>query len=566
MEVDSGSEVDEDELTEEELRELLQDGLDETQEAERDENIENATQAADPERDEFIWEEDYGTFRGQKEEFNEPAGPKIEGTSPIDLFLQIWDQPVMSMIVEQTNLYAWQTIVAASETGISTRSRINNWVEASVSDIYRLMAMFILMGVCYRSRIDEYWHTGILGMPSFRKIMPLDRFWLLMKFIHFVDNDSLGTLRGHEKKIAKISTILDYVNNKFPTIYTPHRELSIDESLLLWKGRLSWVQCIRTKAARFGIKTYELCEALTGYCLRISLYSGKGATGLEPMEGFTSSSAKIAIKLMEQYLYKGYCLFMDNFYNSVPLTRFFKRNKTDIVGTLNRRRYQTPSDIKLLNERQVPRGQVISRHCGDVSVESWKDVRLVTTVSTFHKNEMQPGHRAGQPVSKPTVIHEYNRCMGGVDLKDQKLSTYLLERKRCLKWYIKVFRRLLNTSILNCHIIHCANIAPNENKLTHREFRYKLAEQLLQRFGVDVLPRNPRNINRLNTSLKHFPTTQKVPEEERTTNKQNKMKRSRCVRCTAKKIQKTSTLFCKACNVCLCADECWDEYHTLETL
>jgi hypothetical protein len=41
---------------------------------------------------------------------------------------------------------------------------------------------------------------------------------------------------GYEKKVAKISSILYYLNRKFAEIYTPHRELSIDESLLLWKG------------------------------------------------------------------------------------------------------------------------------------------------------------------------------------------------------------------------------------------------------------------------------------------------------------------------------------------
>lgn len=186
---------------------------------------------------------------------------------------------------------------------------------------------------------------------------------------------------------------------------------------------------------------------------------------------------------------------------------------------------------------------MISRHCGDMSVESWKDIRLVTTVSTYHKNEMQPGRRAGQPVLKPIAVHEYNKCMGGIDLKDHKLSSYLLERKRGLKWYIKVFRRLLNTSILNCYVIHCANIGLNERKLTHRLFRYKLAEKLCDRFDVDVHPQNPSNINRLNASLGHFPQHRQVPEGDRTNLKQNKLKRARCVRCTAKKVQKHQTFF-----------------------
>lgn len=83
--------------------------------------------------------------------------------------------------------------------------------------------------------------------------MSIDRYWLLLKFLHFVDNFTIThRTRGYEKKVAKVSSILEYLNMKFAEIYTPHRELSIDESLLLWKGHLSWVQCIRTKAARLS--------------------------------------------------------------------------------------------------------------------------------------------------------------------------------------------------------------------------------------------------------------------------------------------------------------------------
>ena len=51
-----------------------------------------------------------------------------------------------------------------------------------------------------------------------------------------------------------------------------------------------------------------------------------------------------------------------------------------------------------------------------------------------------------QEKQKPVSVLDYNENMGGFDLKDQLLQPYLLERKRMNKWYIKLFRRLLNTS------------------------------------------------------------------------------------------------------------------------
>lgn len=38
--------------------------------------------------------------------------------------------------------------------------------------------------------------------------------------------------------------------------------------------------------------------------------------------------------------------------------------------------------------------------------------------------------------------------MGGVDLKDQLLHPYFIERKQMSKWNIKIFYRLLNAIII----------------------------------------------------------------------------------------------------------------------
>ncbi|XP_041983233.1 piggyBac transposable element-derived protein 4-like [Aricia agestis] len=182
----------------------------------------------------------------------------------------------MELIEAETNKFAENKISAYFETAadLPPKSRLHQWSETTVAELYRLIAVMILMGMCVRGRVDEYWSTGTLGMPGFRTIMSKDRFLLLMRFLHFVDNDSISC-RGPERKLAKIKPVLDHLNAAFKAAYTPRREVSIDESLLLWKGHLSWIQCIRTKAARFGIKSYELCEAVTGYVLNIIIYTGK---------------------------------------------------------------------------------------------------------------------------------------------------------------------------------------------------------------------------------------------------------------------------------------------------
>jgi len=67
--------------------------------------------------------------------------------------------------------------------------------------------------------------------------------------------------------------------------------------------------------------------------------------------------------------------------------------------------------------------------------------------------------------------------MGGVDLKDQLLQPYLLERKKMSKWYIKLLSRLLNITVPNCMVIRRAN--SGQTKIDHFKFRVELVQALL---------------------------------------------------------------------------------------
>ena len=44
--------------------------------------------------------------------------------------------------------------------------------------------------------------------------------------------------------------------------------------------------------------------------------------------------------------------------------------------------------------------------------------------------------------------------MGGVDLKDQLLHMYMVERKKMSKWYLKLFKRLLNATVLSSFVVY----------------------------------------------------------------------------------------------------------------
>jgi hypothetical protein len=74
--------------------------------------------------------------------------------------------------------------------------------------------------------------------------------------------------------------------------------------------------------------------------------------------------------------------------------------------------------------------------------------------------------------------------MGRVDLKDQVLQLYLLEREKKTKWYMKMFRILLNVTILNCLLICRAN--SGQSQTDHFKFTVDLVQALLIEQGREI--------------------------------------------------------------------------------
>ena len=98
-----------------------------------------------------------------------------------------------------------------------------------------------------------------------------------------------------------------------------------------------------------------------------------------------------------------------------------------------------------MKDKKLKKGELVAQHSGPVSVLKWKDKKEMTMISTYHGQETRiKPMNCRQEKQKPVSVLDYNENMGGVDLKDQLLQSYLLERKKMTKWYIKLFRRLLS--------------------------------------------------------------------------------------------------------------------------
>ncbi|XP_065671970.1 piggyBac transposable element-derived protein 4-like [Hydra vulgaris] len=208
------------------------------------------------------------------------------------------------------------------------------------------MAFILYRGILWKPTKAMYFSTNSLfDTPLIRKVLSFDRFCLIEKFLHFVDNSSLPI---HFCKKAKIEPIYDYQVNKFKTLYIPNKNISIDKSLLLWKGHLSWKQYIPSKRSRFGMKSFALCESATGYIWNCFLYTGKEMTDsfAPDLKKYKYQATKIVITQMDNLIGNEYCLHIDHWYTSYKICKALLDHNTDCIGTLSNNRKQLPQDIK----------------------------------------------------------------------------------------------------------------------------------------------------------------------------------------------------------------------------
>jgi hypothetical protein len=74
-----------------------------------------------------------------------------------------------------------------------------------------------------------YWlMKGILSTPIFNEMMSRNRFQLILKFLHFNDNEE----RNVDDRLYKVRPLLDHFCELFGTVYIPNQSLALDEGML----------------------------------------------------------------------------------------------------------------------------------------------------------------------------------------------------------------------------------------------------------------------------------------------------------------------------------------------
>lgn len=485
-------------------------------------------------------------------EFTEETGPKIPNDleRPVDVFLHLFPKTLIDKIVFETNLYALQK-----------RGGDSSFTPTSAKEIETFIGINILMGIKKLPSYCDYWSAREqLRDHYISSAMSRDRFAWLLANVHFADNSVMpGRDSPDYDKLYKVRVLLDTLSETFRSSYGPSKYQSIDESMIRFKGRSFLKQFMPLKPIKRGYKVWVRSDE-KGYVCQFQIYVGK--TNNQPEKDL---GKRVVLDLTRDLVGKGYHVYFDNFFNSVPLQKTLQAEYSYACGTVRANRQHLPSDLQSDKELQT-RGQSDSRVSKDgLAFIKWRDRKIVH----FLGNHQNPSNEAtvirkqkdgnSQVVACPTMVKEYNQHMGYVDKTDMLKSVYEIDRKS-KKWWHRIMWHFIDICVVNSFILFeqkakCA--VPNL-----KFFRLSVASGLI---GISGKANSRSRVSSPTVTGRHF--KQIVPYEKRfeqCLHMPTHGTSRRCAFCSTSREPHRTRWECATCKVGLCLTEkknCFSLYH-----
>ena len=139
------------------------------------------------------------------------------------------------------------------------------------------VAHLIVMGILKKNSLEQYWsRDSILNMPFFGHYMSRNCFQNILWNLHISDPDETNPLKGEadHDPLFLVRPMVDMMQRNFHTKYRPGKELSLDENMCPFKGRVHFKCCNPKKPNRFHIKLFMVSEPSTGYICGFEVYTG----------------------------------------------------------------------------------------------------------------------------------------------------------------------------------------------------------------------------------------------------------------------------------------------------
>lgn len=146
--------------------------------------------------------------------------------------------------------------------------------EITPKEIKTFFGILFLFGLMKKPNIPSYWsNDSLISTECLSRVMSYQRFQKIKKYITFYDKSKPRPNNGDS--FYKVRMFQDHVLENSKRVYIPERDLSIDESIILYTGLHRLKVYMPQKPNRYGFKAFVLAEASTGYICNFMMSEGR---------------------------------------------------------------------------------------------------------------------------------------------------------------------------------------------------------------------------------------------------------------------------------------------------
>ena len=395
--------------------------------------------------------------------------------SPVEMFECFFDDDVIDLIVDQTNLYAH-------------RDKGNHAFTTNRQDMKTFLGILLLSGYNSLPRRPMYWERSIdCRNAAVAEAMSRNRFDDHMRYLHLQDNNLDPT-----DKLTKVRNFLCQINEHCLLFFPTQRNLSIDESMIPYFGHHSSKQFIKSKPIRFGFKVWSLADPL-GYVIQFDTYVG--ARGVQQPYGPLGLGGSVVKDLISELPQFPFHLTFDNYFTSLPLLADLAANGIGATGTIRKNRVENcplRDPVRLGRDLRGSLDYTLDRR-DNILVTEWNDNSVVMMATNCdpvaplgNVRRWSRQQRQFINIQQPYINRVYNATMGGVDRADQNISKYRITM-RTKKWWWPFFAYAVDLAVQNAWLLY-RRTGDMMDLLT---FRRKVAQTYLMRHGAAAAPVRP---------------------------------------------------------------------------
>lgn len=479
--------------------------------------------------------------------------------SPYHYFKKFVTDEMIDLTVTESNIYYFQ--------------QKGQFLNLKDDELRSVLGMYLLMGIIQMPSVRDYFAHATDYEPI-SSVMSRNRFELILRHLHFANNDTVETRIKKNDKAWKITPWLELLRSQCILI-EPQENNSIDEMMIPFKGKFSKIrQYIRGKPHPWGFKIWARTGE-DGILYDFELY--KGATPGQA-KSTLGVGADVVLRLSATLPHqKNFKIFADNFFSGIPLMVELKAKGIQYTGTVRKGRLP---GCALLTDKELEkagRGAFDFRveRDSDICAVKWNDTKCVNLVSTYlgvlpiseaRRWDKKEGRFVEIP--RPNIVAEYNSKMGGVDFLDFLCGKYRY-KLRSKRWYLHIFWFTVEVSVVNAWLLFRRDFKRSgldlKKMIPLKEFQSQIANSLIK------CGKTSKKRGRPSSSDISFPSTSRQkkkvdpPTDVRNDGYQHFPIFSSRGKCALCKVGFTETCCCK-CGVRLCIkkhNNCFFDFHCM---